>query len=199
MVLESKIDVNKVWYLGNNQGPNLKLMKPDWSKPLFLTTDIDYAATYSDYGIWKVTLDKSVLNNILDFKNRSDVKKLNWPKLLIDKINKGDSDLNSIARDLYAMINGESDLYQIEDTPEWAAVAAEFDTKIEDSTYVCKKSHWNDEPDYKVLIQMWHDIYEAKFDGFTHYEFGHDIIALFNIEYIDKISVNKVSDKTWDS
>ena len=40
---------------------------------------------------------------------------------------------------------------------------------------------------------MWKDIYDAGFDGFTHQEFGHKILALFDLKYIDKISVKPAS------
>ena len=36
---------------------------------------------------------------------------------------------------------------------------------------------------------MWKDIYDAGFDGFTHFEFGKKILALFDFKCMDKISI----------
>ena len=40
---------------------------------------------------------------------------------------------------------------------------------------------------------MWKDIYDTGFAGFTHQEFGHKILALFDLKCIDKISVSPIS------
>ena len=40
---------------------------------------------------------------------------------------------------------------------------------------------------------MWKDIHDAGFDGFTHFEFGKQILALFDFKCMDKISVQSVS------
>lgn len=40
---------------------------------------------------------------------------------------------------------------------------------------------------------MWKDIYDAGFDGFMQVEFGNEILALFTLTSIDKISINPVS------
>ena len=39
---------------------------------------------------------------------------------------------------------------------------------------------------------MWKDIYDAGFAGFTHQEFGHKILALFDLKCIEKISTSPV-------
>ena len=39
---------------------------------------------------------------------------------------------------------------------------------------------------------MWKDIYDAGFDGFTHFEFGKKILALFDFKCMDKISIKPV-------
>ena len=40
---------------------------------------------------------------------------------------------------------------------------------------------------------MWKDIRKAGFDGFMQVEFGHEVLALFNIKCIEKISVHPVT------
>ena len=39
---------------------------------------------------------------------------------------------------------------------------------------------------------MWKDIYDAGFAGFTQQEFGHKILALFDLKCIEKISTSPV-------
>ena len=39
---------------------------------------------------------------------------------------------------------------------------------------------------------MWKDIHDAGFDGFTHFEFGKRILALFDFKCMDKISIKPV-------
>ena len=39
---------------------------------------------------------------------------------------------------------------------------------------------------------MWKDIHDAGFDGFTHFEFGKQILALFDFKCMDKISIKPV-------
>ena len=48
---ESRIDVNKIWYFGNNRAKNLKISPPQWYAPFFLTTNYSYAEEYSDYEV----------------------------------------------------------------------------------------------------------------------------------------------------
>lgn len=82
---------------------------PSWNAPFFLTSSYKYAEKYSDYGVYKVTLKDAIKSSICDFDNDSDVRQLNWPKLLIDQIRSGKSDLNGIALDLWIMVNGTPD------------------------------------------------------------------------------------------
>ena len=103
MICESKIDTSKIWYFGNNRAKNLKLVPPKWYAPFFMTTDYSYAEDYADYGVYTITLKSEVKSKILDFSKDSDVKKLHWPKELIDEIRVGDSDLNGIAYDMYIL------------------------------------------------------------------------------------------------
>ena len=46
---------------------------------------------------------------------------------------------------------------------------------------------------------MWKDIYDAGFDGFTHFEFGKKILALFDFKCMNKISINPVNTKLNES
>ena len=81
----------------------MRLYPPQWYAPFFLTTSYAYAQEYSDYGVYALTLEDEVGSKILDFSKDSNVKKLNWPKVLIDKIRNGKNDLNSLAYDLYIL------------------------------------------------------------------------------------------------
>lgn len=56
------------------------------------------------------------------------------------------------------------------------------------------KSQWKEYPDYAYLIQMWLDIKLAGFDGFTHREFGKQILAIFDLKFIAKISIKKIKE-----
>lgn len=84
-------------------------------------------------------------------------------------------------------------LQYISDTPEWRNAATMFNEKTRRPISGVPRSHWQDEPDYKFLLCMWRDIHEAGFSGFTHVEFGHQVLALFSIDAIDKISATKVT------
>jgi hypothetical protein len=54
-------------------------------------------------------------------------------------------------------------------------------------------SIWGTEKDHQFLLQMWKDIFDAKFNGFMHHEFGKKIIAIFTFKCIDKISVKPIN------
>lgn len=194
MTNEAKVDGKKVWYLGNNtDSKDLRIVQPSWNKPFFMTTDFDYAEWYQDHGVYKVILNDSMTTQVLDFGNASDVKKLKWPKVLIAQIQSGKSDLNAVAYEMHCLVeNPYEKLQYISDTPEWRKAAAAFLKKAQQPISSVKRSHWQDEPDYKFLLCMWRDIYEAGFSGFTHVEFGHQVLALFSIDAIDKISATKV-------
>jgi hypothetical protein len=56
MIDEYKIDMSKTWYFGNNRSKNLRIAKPEWYKPFFLTTSYKYAQDYADYGVYKIYL-----------------------------------------------------------------------------------------------------------------------------------------------
>lgn len=197
MINESHLDISKHWYLGNNRGKDLKISRPAWNAPFFLTTSKEYAKDYADYGVWEVVLkNEANSSKILDFSKPSDVSKLKWPKKLIEQINTGTSDLNAIAYDLWLLLNDPAkELLQIENNEEWLDVAmfidAECDRALPSTAF---RSHWQDDADYKYLLRFWADIYEAGFDGFTHVEFGNQVLALFSIKFIDKISVNRVDE-----
>ena len=192
---ESSLDKKSTWYFGNNRAKNLRLSPPKWDAPFFLTTSYKYAEDYSDYGVYKIELANQRDLNILDFNNEEEVQKLGWPEVLIDKILEGKNDLNSLAYDLYLLASGSTDdLMYIEDSNEWLDAAIWFQDRSEDIFKLVKsKGIWGSEKDHQFLLQMWKDIYDAGFDGFTHQEFGHKILALFDLKYIDKISVKPVS------
>ena len=194
---ESSLDKKANWYFGNNRAKNLRLSPPKWDAPFFLTTSYKYAEDYSDYGVYKIELVDQRDLNILDFNNEEEVQKLGWPEVLVDKILEGKNDLNSLAYDLYLLASGSTDdLMYIENTDEWLDAAIWFQDRSEDIFKLVKsKGIWGSEKDHQFLLQMWKDIYDAGFDGFTHQEFGHKILALFNLKYIDKISV-KPANKT---
>lgn len=102
-ISESRLDKKSIWYFGNNRAENLRLSPPKWYAPFFLTTNYHYAEEYSDYGVYTITLKGEARSKILDFNKDSDVKKLKWPKELIDDIRTGKSDLNGIAYDMYIL------------------------------------------------------------------------------------------------
>lgn len=196
MIDESKIDMSKTWYFGNNRSKNLKISPPRWSSPFFLTTNIEYAEEYSDYGVYKIELKSEAQSRILDFNKSSDVKKLKWPKVLIDKIREGRNDLNSIAYDMYILAYNTGDqLMYIEDNAQWTQ-AVEYFKKKSKNIFVnvdITSSVWGSEKDHQFLLQMWKDIYDAGFDGFMHVEFGSEVLAIFTFQCIDQISVKPVS------
>lgn len=196
MTNEAKVDGKKVWYLGNNRAKNLKIVQPSWDAPFFLTDNFSYAEDYSDYGVWKVILNDSVKNQLLDFAKDSDCKKLRWSPELINLIRSGEHDLNSIAYDLYMISRHQIDhLYVINKHSVgcWIDTASQFAEKTRTRKSRAKAhSHWADEPDYDFLLEMWRDIAEAGFAGFTHSEFNNKIIALYKIDAIDKISAEPV-------
>ena len=179
------------WYHGANENEKFKLRRPAWNRPFFLTDDTEYAAEYSDYGIYEITIADDPEQNILDFDNAADVQKLGWPKVLVDKIQQGKSDLNAIAYDMWILINDPAQkLLQIDDTVEWQAAAEYFDENQDDILPVDSRSHWQDDKDNSYVLKMWSDIAKAGFSGFTHTEFGHRMLALFDIT--DIASVKKI-------
>ena len=191
---ESSLDKKANWYFGNNRAKNLRLSPPKWDAPFFLTTSYKYAEDYSDYGVYKIELVDQRDLNILDFSNEKEVQKLGWPEVLVDKILEGKNDLNSLAYDLYLLASGSTDdLMYIEDTNEWLDAAIWFQDRSEDIfNLVRSKGIWGSEKDHQFLLQMWKDIYDAGFDGFTHIEFGNKVLALFDLKCIDKISIKPV-------
>lgn len=191
---EAVVDVDKIWYLGNNRAKNLRLAQPSWDAPFFLTDNVKYARDYSDYGIYKVILKGEASSSILDFNDAADVNKLRWPEVLIKEIQTGKHDLNSLAYDLYELSRGNIDkLYAIQPTLEWKSAAAMFASKaMKRQTIARARSRWADESDYAFLLEMWKDIQLAGFNGFTHVEFNSRIIALFSIAQIDKVCLQKI-------
>ena len=193
MIFESRVDISKIWYFGNNRANNLKLAPPKWYSPFFLTTDYSYAEEYSDYGVYTITLKSEAKSKILDFNKDSDVKKLHWPIELIDNIRTGNNDLNGIAYDMYVLA-GYSNSQEVFNRYWYLSDAAyDFDVRSENIfDIVQKNTTWASEKYHRFLLQMWKDIYDAGFDGFMHFEFGKKIIALFNFKCMDKISIKPV-------
>ena len=194
MIFESRVDISKIWYFGNNRANNLKLVPPKWYSPFFLTTDYNYAEEYSDYGVYTITLKSEAKSKILDFNKDSDVKKLKWPKKLIDEIRTGKSDLNAIAYDMYVLA-GYSNSQEVFNRSWYLSDAAyDFDVRSENIfDIVQKKTVWASEKYHRFLLQMWKDIHDVGFDGFTNVEFGKQILALFDFKCMDKISVQQAS------
>lgn len=179
-----------VWYFGNNRSKSLKMQMPGWSHPLFLTSSYSYAEDYADYGVYKIQLVDEKDINILDFNNTEDVAKLRWPKIVVDAVKNGRNDLNSIAYDMYALLHGRQLTY-ISQSKEWLDAARYFDEKSKDiMSFKQLRSQWGTEKDHQFLLQMWKDIYDAGFDGFTHIEFGRQVLALFKIDDIDHTYVS---------
>ena len=191
---ESQINLQNRWYFGNNRSKNLKVSPPKWYAPFFLTTDYKYAEEYSDYGVYTITLKSEAKSKILDFSKDSEVKKLKWPKELIDDIRTGKSDLNGIAYDMY-ILAGHRHSQEVFDRSWYLSDAAyDFDMRSENIfDIVPKRANWASEKDHRFVLQMWKDIYDAGFDGFTHTEFGHIILAIFNFHCIDKISIQPIN------
>lgn len=176
------------WYHGANENEKFKLRRPAWNRPFFLTDDIEYAAEYSDYGVYAITITDDPEQNILDFDNAADVQKLGWPQVVIDKIRQGKSDLNAIAYDMWILVNDPAqELLQIDDTVEWQAAAEWFEDNKDDILKVTSRSHWQDDRDNQYVLKMWSDIARAGFSGFIHTEFGHRVLALFDIADIAKV------------
>lgn len=86
MKLDESHISNVIWYFGNNHSPNLRLSKPQWYAPFFLTTNYAYAADYADYGVYMIDLSAEIQSNVLDFSNKREVSKLKWPKTVVDLI-----------------------------------------------------------------------------------------------------------------
>lgn len=88
----NKNNLPKIWFFGDflSQGNKFKLNKPSPEHPLWLTTDISYAQTYSNNGVCFVLFlrnDFKSIGEILDFRKEADVDlvKLNpaVPKWLV--------------------------------------------------------------------------------------------------------------------
>lgn len=199
MIAESRIDTTKAWYFGNNRAKNLKLAPPKWYAPLFMTTDYKYAEDYADYGVYTITLKSEAKSKILDFSKDSEVKKLKWPKALIDDIRTGKSDLNGIAYDMY-ILAGHGHSQEVFDKSWYLSDAAyDFDVRSKNIFgIVPKNASWAREKDHRFVLQMWKDIHDAGFDGFTHFEFGKRILALFDFKCMDKISIKPVKQSALD-
>ena len=194
-ISETILDKKSIWYFGNNRSPNLRLFQPRWNAPFFLTTNYKYAQEYSDYGVYTIILKNEIDSKILDFNSPSDVKKLHWPKILIDKIKDGKNDLNSISYDMYILANQiDNNLMYIQNTADWRAASQFFKKRSPNIwKYIKPNSVWGSEHYHQFLLQMWKDIYDAGFDGFTHTEFGNKILAIFNFHCIDKISIKPIN------
>ena len=195
MIIEANIDLTKPWYFGNNRSKNLKIYPPRWSAPFFLTTSKEYAEDYADYGVYKIELKSEIKSKILDFDKTADVNKLKWPKVLVNKIKEGKNDLNSIAYDMYALAYGtKNKIIYIDVNDTWKYAAEYFKQKSKDifASINKSKSVWGSEKDHQFLLQMWKDIYDAGFNGFTHIEFGEKVLAIFQFECIDKISISPI-------
>ena len=193
---ESDIDVSRPWYFGNNRSRNLRLVNPTWSSPFFLTRDFSYAKNYADFGVYKIDLKDETELNILDFSNQDETSKLGWPAALIDKVNEGRTDLNDLAYQLNVLAPhkrrpASGELHTLADTPEWRAIATAFREKAK-ILQKAARTHWGRTPDEKILLQMWKDIFDAGFQGFTHMEFNRRIMAIFSFRCIDKITVRPV-------
>ena len=195
-VNESRIDLKNIWYFGNNREKDLKLQHPKWHQPLFLTSSFEYAEEYSDYGVYAIQLKAETSLKILDFSKNNETRQLKWPKILIDKIREGRNDLNSIAYDMYILAYSTGDaLMYIEDNAQWTQ-AAEYFKKKSKNIFVnvdITSSVWGSEKDHQFLLQMWKDIYDAGFDGFTYVEFQSKTMALFNFNCIDRVSIKPIS------
>lgn len=198
---ESQINLKNKWYFGNNRSKNLHVSPPKWYAPFFLTTDYKYAEEYSDYGVYEIILKNEVKSKILDFNNDIDVKNLNWHQKLIDEIRKGKSDLNALAYDLYIILGlTGGQLWRLTHGPTWTTIARDFNSRsIGIEKLIPANSPWGKEKDHRFVLQMWKDIYDAGFDGFTHTEFGHTILAIFNFNCINKISIQPVNNNINES
>lgn len=153
MIAESRIDTTKAWYFGNNRAKNLKLAPPKWYAPLFMTTDYKYAEDYADYGVYTITLKSEAKSKILDFSKDSEVKKLKWPKALIDDIRTGKSDLNGIAYDMY-ILAGHGHSQEVFDKSWYLSDAAyDFDVRSKNIFgIVPKNASWAREKDHRFVL-----------------------------------------------
>ena len=195
-VNESSLDSSDIWYFGNNRSRNLRIVKPNWNTPFFLTTSYEYAKDYSDYGVYQIELRNERSLNILDFKKKQKVQQLHWPDIVVKAIQSGKTDLNSIAYDLYILAYGEGKKQPtwIKDSEEWRLAAYYFrDKSLGILDYAASESIWGSEEDHAFLLQMWKDIHDAGFDGFMHVEFGQKVLALFDLRCIGKISAQSIS------
>lgn len=196
-VNESSLDSSDIWYFGNNRSRNIRIVKPNWNTPFFLTTSYEYAKDYSDYGVYEIELKNERNLNILDFNNQQEVQQLHWPEIVVKAIQSGKNDLNSIAYDLYILAYGEGKKLPtwIDDSEEWRLAAYYFrDKSLGILDYAASGSVWGSEEDHAFLMQMWKDIHDAGFDGFMHIEFGQKVLALFDLRYIGKISAQPISE-----
>ena len=152
-ICESSLDKTSILYFGNNRAKNLKLSPPKWYSPFFLTTDYSYAEEYSDYGVYTITLKGEAKSKILDFDKDSDVKKLKWPKELINDIRTGKSDLNGIAYDMY-ILAGHGHSQEVFDKSWYLSDAAyDFDVRSENIfDIVPKHASWASEKDHRFIL-----------------------------------------------
>ena len=153
VILESHLDKNTIWYFGNNRAKNLKLSPPKWHSPFFLTTDYSYAEEYSDYGVYTIILKGEAKSKILDFDKDSDVKKLHWPKELIDDIRTGKSDLNGIAYDMYILAGYGHSQEVFDKSWHLSDAAYDFDVRSENIfDIVPKHASWASEKDHRFVL-----------------------------------------------
>ena len=152
-VNESSLDKKSTWYFGNNRAKNLKLAPPKWYAPFFMTTDYKYAEDYADYGVYTITLKSEVGSKILDFSKDSDVKKLHWPKELIDDIRTGKSDLNGIAYDMYILAGYGHSQEVFDKSWHLSDAAYDFDVRSENIfDIVPKHANWASEKDHRFVL-----------------------------------------------
>lgn len=103
MIVESEIDVNTIYFHGSNNGKIDRFNPPSYSKPLFVTSDIDYANSYleavtvdghsqfkedADNGkIYIVSLNAPKIN-LFDATKSSDIASLKnvWPDYIIKSL-----------------------------------------------------------------------------------------------------------------
>ena len=150
---ESTLDIKSIWYFGNNRSPNLRVSKPKWYAPCFLTTSFEYAQDYSDYGVYKITLKSEAKSKILDFAKDSDVKKLKWPKELIDDIRTGKSDLNGIAYDMYILAGYGHSQEVFDKSWRLSDAAYDFDERSESIfDIVPKNASWARDKYHRFLL-----------------------------------------------
>ena len=153
MVCESRIDTSRNWYFGNNRAKNLRVSPPKWYAPFFLTTDYKYAEEYSDYGVYTVSLKGEAKSKILDFDKDSDVKKLKWPKALIDDIRTGKSDLNGIAYDMYILAGYGHSQEVFDKSWRLSDAAYDFDERSESIfDIVPKNASWARDKYHRFLL-----------------------------------------------